>query len=79
MATEDGQKLSDEFKREIGAFKEDIDHKLDAVLEYVKDVPNIAEKQDMMFETIGNMAEDVTIIKESVKDHEVRLQKLEMK
>ena len=77
MSTEDIQGISEEFKREVGAFKEDIDHKLDAVLEFVKDVPEIKKKQDIMFDQMGAMAEDVAIIKEAVKDHEVRLQKLE--
>lgn len=71
-------KKSDErIERYIGAVTQDFQHKMDAVLEYVKDIPAIKERQEMMFETMGEMAEDITVIKESVKDHEHRLQKLE--
>lgn len=69
--------LTKEFERYVGALKEDFDDKFDAVMEYVKDVPVIKEKQNMMFETMGEMAVDIAIIKEAVKDHEVRLQRLE--
>ena len=63
----------------IGSLKEDFDHKIDAVLEYVKDVPAIKEKQEIMFDKIGEVAENVTVIKESTKDHEQRIQRQEMK
>ncbi|MFH1354359.1 MAG: hypothetical protein ABIH36_03655 [bacterium] len=97
----DGQQEKTELY--IGALKEDFDHKLDAVLEYVKDVPVIKAKQDAMsdemsemketqsamigemsemketqsamFDKVGEMAEDVVIIRESVEDHERRLQR----
>ncbi len=65
-------------ERYLGSLKEDFDHKLDAVLEYVKDMPTILNKQDIMFDKIGEMAEDITVIKETVKDHERRLQRLEV-
>lgn len=64
-------------ERCLGSLKEDFDHKLDAVLEYVKDMPAIMDKQDVMFDKMGAMAEDITVIKETVKDHEWRLQKIE--
>jgi gas vesicle protein len=112
-------KHQEKTERYLGALKEDYDHKLDSVLEYVEDIPKmkrqlaelpaikeqlaelpaikeqlaelpaikeqlailpeIKETQDMMFDTIGEMAEDITIIKEDVKDHEQRLQKIEMR
>lgn len=65
-------------KRYIGGLKEDFDGKFDTVMEYVVEIPALKEKQDMMFEKMGEMAENITIIKETVKDHEVRLQRLEM-
>jgi hypothetical protein len=62
----------------IGALKEDSDHKLAAIMEYVKDVPAIKEKQDVMFDKIGDMATDVVVIKDTVQNHERRLQRLEL-
>jgi hypothetical protein len=64
-------------ERYLGTLKEDFDHKLDAVLEYVKDVPAIKEKQDIMFDQMGEMAENLTIVTEAVKNHEERLQQSE--
>lgn len=69
--------LKDDIERYIGVLKEDFDHQLQTVLEYVKDVPAIKEKQDIMFDQMGVMTEDIAVIKEAVKDHEVRLQKIE--
>lgn len=63
-------------ERYIGALKEDFDHKVDAVMEYVKDIPPMKEKQEMMFDTMGQMAEDITVIKEVVKDHSTEIQRL---
>jgi hypothetical protein len=78
------------FEDYIGALKEDFDHKIEAIFEYVKDVPaikknieeskaelnQIKDKQDIMFDKIGELAEDVNLIKEANKDYEVRLQRL---
>lgn len=78
-------------ERYIGSLKEDFDHKLDAVFEYVKDIPTITQKQviagkklerveelqDVLVDKVGEIAEDITVIKETVKDHKVRFQKLE--
>lgn len=97
--------LTEHTDRYIGALKEDFDHKIDAVLEYVKDIPQMKEdiavlkedvsglKEDVSvlkndvgamkpmlnatFEKVGEIAEAVTVIKETVKDHERRLQRLE--
>ena len=65
-------------ERYIGSLKEDFDHKLDVVFEYIKDIPGIKQQQNMMFEQMGRMMEDITVIKETVKDHEVRMQKHEI-
>jgi hypothetical protein len=71
-------KESDErMKVYIGGLKEDFDSKLETVLELVEEIPNIKAKQDMMFEKIVEVAEDVTILKETVADHALRLQRLE--
>ena len=65
-------------ERYLGALKEDFDHKLDTVLEAVKDVPAIKEKIDLTFDKVGEIAVDVEVIKEAIKDHERRLQKVEL-
>ena len=71
------QESDERMKVYIGGLKEDFDSKLDTIMEYVADIPAIKEKQEVMFDTIGEIAEDVTILKEAVKDHAVRLQRLE--
>ncbi len=71
---------SDErMQRYIGGLKEDFDHKLGAVLEFVKDVPRIKQKLDATFDKVGEIAVDVEVIKEAAKDHERRLQRLEVR
>lgn len=64
-------------ERYLGTLKEDFDHKLNAVLESVKDVPAIKEKVDLTFEKVGEIAIDTEVIKEAIKDHEHRLQRIE--
>lgn len=64
-------------QRYIGVIKKDFDHKIDMVLELVQDIPAIKTKLDLTFVKVGEIAIDVEVIKETVKDHEVRLQKLE--
>lgn len=49
----------------------------DKVGDLAEKVDNIGVRQEAMFEKLGEVAVDVTEIKEVVKDHEVRLQKLE--
>lgn len=75
----------------IGGLKEDFDHKLDAVVEYVQDIPKIKEdvnvlqkdiaemkpKLDATFEKVSEIAVDTEVIMESLKNHERRLQQLE--
>lgn len=69
--------LKEDFSREVGALKEDFDHKLDVVLEVVSVLPDIQQKLDATFEKVGEIAVDVDVIKTVVKDHEIRIQKLE--
>lgn len=71
------QEQQEQTERYLGALKEDFDHKLGAVLEYVKDIPEMKEKQDVMFDQLGQLTEVSTMIKEAVQDHEQRLQKIE--
>ena len=69
--------VTEKTERYIGALKEDFDHKLDVVLELVQDIPAIKTKLDLTFEKVGELAVDMEVVKEAVKDHEHRLQKLE--
>lgn len=64
--------------RYLRALKEDFDHKLDAVLEAVGDVPEIKRKADLTLDKVGEIASDVEVTKEVVKDHELRLQRTEI-
>lgn len=72
------EKQQEQTERYIGSLKEDSDHRLDAVLEYVEDIPEIKEKQNIMFEQMGRNAEEIVLNKEAIKNHEVRLQKHEI-
>lgn len=67
-------KESDErMQRYVGGLKEDFDHKVDTVLEYVEDVSEIKQTVDLTFEKVGEIAVDLEVVKEAVKDHEQRL------
>lgn len=68
------KEYQEQTERYLGALKEDFDYKLDTVLEHVK---TIEDKQDMMFDKIGVMAEDIEIIKDTVQNHERRITALE--
>ena len=74
-----GKQSDERMQRYIGGLKEDFDHKLDTVLEYVQDIPVMKQKLDATFEAVGALTVDVEVIKDAIKDHELRLQRLEMK
>lgn len=93
LAVEGSLKESEaRMQRYLGTLKEDTDHKLEAITEYVKDIPNIKERVGVLeeevseikkmgavtFEAVGDMAVDVEMIKESVKHHEERLSRIEV-
>src|SRR3989338_8283117 len=62
-------KESDErMQRYIGGLIEDFDHKIDTVMEYVKEIPDMKAKLDVTLEKDVEMAVDVEIIKNAVKD-----------
>lgn len=75
------KKLSEESKEEIkhymGALSESHQHTIDAIKEDTKDVPEIKRMVTMMFENMGKQEIDIEVLKESVRDHERRLQKVE--
>lgn len=64
-------------KRYVGALQEDFNHKLEAIQEAVQTVPEIKRTVDLTFEKVGEITVDLEVLKEVVKDHEKRLQKLE--
>jgi hypothetical protein len=53
-----------------------LDGKIENILQIVTETNR---KADLTFEKVGEIAVDVEIIKETVKDHEVRLQRVETK
>lgn len=69
--------LKEDFERYTGGLKESFDDKLDAITEYVKDIPAIKEKQSEMSDRLDQIATNIDFIKVVVKDHEERIQKLE--
>ena len=52
-------------QRYIGALKEDHQWTLDAIHENTKDIPEMKQKIDIMFEQIANQEVDITMLKEA--------------
>jgi hypothetical protein len=72
------QKDSDEeIKHYIGGLMEQYNWNLEAILENTRDLPRMREKIDMLFENMGLQEVDITILKEAVRDHAKRLEKIE--
>ncbi len=67
----------EETNRYIGALSEGHQHTLDAILENTEGQQEANEKIDMMFEHMGKQEVDIAVLKESARDHERRLQKIE--
>ena len=67
------ERLEKRFERYVGALKEDFDAKLDTILEIL---PDMQRKLDVTFDKVGEIAVDMEMIKDVVKNHEERLQKL---
>ena len=44
-----------------------------------KKVDKLEQRQDIIFDKVGEIAEDVTIIKETVQDHERKFRRVEFK
>lgn len=66
----DEQKLRQIFKeqqqqteRYLGVLKEDFDHKIDAVMEYVQDIPKMKDDIGVLQQDVGTLKEDVSILK----------------
>ena len=66
---------------EVGALLENIDEKLNVILEgqtSVADrVERLEQKVDMVVETVAEIKVEVTPLRETVKDHETRIKRLE--
>ena len=65
----------DKTERFIGAVTEDFCHKMDAVLEYVKDLPLIKSRQDMLIDQVAELTEDMVVVKEIAREHSLRLRR----
>lgn len=83
MNTDDVDKILKKYQKQteqyLGSLKEDFDHKLDAVLEYVSDVPEMKTKIDLTFEKVGEFTEKVEVATDVLKDHEQRIRKIEVR
>ena len=77
MLDKQSEELEQKFVTHVDAIKEDMDHRMDAIFEYVQDIPAIKEKLDLTFEKVGEIAVDVEILKQSARDHEQRIKFLE--
>lgn len=66
-----------EIKHYIGALTESHQHTIDAIAEQTRDIPEIKRTVDMIFENMGKQEVDIEVLKESARDHERRLQKVE--
>lgn len=64
-------------ERHMGALKEDFDHKLDVILEAVKNIPVIKETLDRTFEKVGEITVDIEVVKTAIQDHEQRVRAVE--
>lgn len=77
-ATKAVAKAEKQFERYVGALKEDFDSKLDTVLEQTKAIPEMQQTLNATFEEVGKLRVDMEVVKETIKDHEQQLQKLEI-
>lgn len=66
-----------EMKHYIGGLQEDYNWKVEAILENTKGQQVANEKVDIMFDNMGKQEVDIEVLKESARDHERRLQKIE--
>lgn len=84
------KQIEENFERHVGAIIEHTDSKFEAVLEHSQlvgekvdrletRVDGIEKQQEVMFDKIGEIAEDVTIIKETVQDHEQKFNRVQFK
>jgi len=74
QAKEAAEEVEDRTKRHLGVLQEDFEHKVDAVIEAVEDIPNIKRKVDLTFDKVGGIAVDLEVVKKMVKEHERELQ-----
>jgi len=64
-------------QRYLGAMQEHYDGKIAGVMELVQDIPAIKEKVDLTFDKVGEIAVDVEVVKEVIKDHSRSIAKLQ--
>lgn len=71
------KKSEQKMEHYIGALTESHQHTLDAITEQTRDIPEIKRMVGIMFENMGKQEVEIAVIKESVRDHERRLHKVE--
>lgn len=71
------QESDERMQRYVGALKEDFNNKLQTVLEYVKDVPEIKRVLDLTFEEVGRLRVDMESVKFAINDLQQRVTVLE--
>lgn len=71
------EKTKQEIEHYIGALSESHQHTLDAIKEQTDDIPEIKRMVGIMFENMGKQEVEIVVLKESARDHERRLQKIE--
>jgi len=62
---------------QLGTLLEDQNSKMDAIFEYVKDLPKIKEKVDITATKVEHLENEVTIIKTVLKNTNTKINKLD--
>ncbi len=68
---------AEESRRYLGGLKEDWNSTFQTIIEMLRGVSKRNEKIDIMFDHMGQQEMDITITKDAVRNHEVRIKKLE--
>ena len=69
--------LSDEEEKQV--LGEVLKDKLDAILEYVKDMPVVKEEVHQVHATVNEISDRLNVVESVVKEHETDLKKLKGK
>jgi hypothetical protein len=71
------EQLNEDFQRHTGILKEDFQHKMDTVIEMLKDKPGRGEFNELKDE-VSDMHRGMNVFQLNLKDHERRIVKLEI-
>ena len=61
---------------ESGVLNEDLDGKLDVILEYVKDIPEIKYRLSVVESDVSEIKSDITVIKGVIREHSADITEL---